>query len=546
MADKLQSTTILSQGGWDSTENHLWLDANLPGGASRLLNYEVGFYGGYRRLSGFEPFDANYEFVDDTNAKNQILVTAVYRDIDETETLFVAREQKVGGVYKFYKYDAGLGWVAVATGLTHNMVGDRQVSKLRFHKVTFENTSYIIFVDGVNNPMIFDGTTWYQPTVGGAGTPISPGGDQMLEAPSYVTSFKNHVFFSGDFDYPAVVFHSAPENPLDFTVASGAGQLATGFPVKQIRPFRENLFVFGKMRIKKIVVDNTTFTINDVANNIGTISPDSVIEINGDILFLAQDGVRTVSGTDKIGDINLGSLSKQVQQFLNNLQSNYDLELLNSVVIRGKSQFRYFVSSTATDDPGSGLIGGLRSMNAQTWEFSELLGIATSCTESDYWADLEVILHGSYTGGVYKQESGRTFNGTAITSIYSTPFLTLGDVLKNKLAQRIRTFYRPEGSLTIGIKLDYDWNDPEILSPSQYSEDSTLSVALWDSGLLWDGGTLWADGSDLFPVLETTVQGSFKSVKITYTTSGDYEPHSIQGFVIDFMAEDTRGPGGSV
>lgn len=544
MADNFKASTILSQGGWDSTENHLFLDQNFPGGAQRLLNYEVGYYGGYRRIDGFEFWDNDFQTVDDTNAQGGILMAAIYRDIDDSEDLFVAREQKVGGVYKIYRYTGGVGWVAVATGLTHNMVGDREVVKIRFHKTVIQNQSWIIFCDGVNNPFAYDGTTWYQLTVAGAGTALSPGGNQILEAPQYVTGFENHIFMSGDFDYPGIVFHSAPNDPLDWTAASGAGQILTGYTVKQIKPFRQDLFVFGQTRIKKINVDSTTFVINDVATNIGTIASDSVLEINGDIVFLAQDGVRNVSGTDKIGDINLGSLSKQIQQFINHLQDNYDLSLLNAAVIRKKSQFRYYVQAADVDDPGTGLIGALRTVNGQAgWEWSELYGIPTSCTESDYWNGDEVIIHGDFNGNVFKQENGRTFNGTPVVSIYRTPYLTLGDILGNKVGMRVRTFVRAEGSTVLNMKVDYDWSDPNVLGPGTLGLDSTTGLVIYDSGTLYDSGATYGN-TDIFPIIETNISGSFKSIRLTYTTSGDYEPHSIQGFVIDYQVDGTRGPGG--
>jgi len=414
--DALTSVTVVSQGGLDSTENHLILDSTLPGGASRLINYEVGLYGGYRRINGYTYFDSNYPTIDDTNAEGKVLGLFIYRDIDGTETIYGARKQKSGNTYKFYSYDAGTGWTAVSAVLTLNTISSyREIIKLRTCKVSIEGVSYIIIVDGVNNPIVFDGTNWSQPS-----------GDQSLAAPQYVTAFYNHIFFSGDAQYIGVVYHSAPNDPLDYNVASGAGQLNAGFRCDGIKSFRENLFVFGNQSLRKIVVDDTgTFLIKDVATNIGTIAPDSIIEMNGDVLFLAQDGIRTVSGTDKIGDINLGSISKQIQKLINTIQDNYDLQFLTSTVIKKKSQFRYFISNNSVSSVGKGIIGGLRTVNGQTgWEFGELSGIRTACVENDYLDDVETTLHGDYDGSVYIQETGNSFNGASVTSIYSSPFLT--------------------------------------------------------------------------------------------------------------------------
>lgn len=532
MADQLTSATVISQGGLDSTENHLMLDATLPGGASRLINYEVGLYGGYRRISGYEYFDTDFPTVDDAGAEEKILGLAIYRDIDGTETIIAARKQKASTTYKFYYYTLGVGWTPFVTGFTHNTISAfRSLVKIRVHKVSIEGVSYIIFVDGVNNATVYDGTNWYQPT-----------GDQALAAPLYVTDFENHIFFSGDAQYPDIVFHSAPLDPLIYTAAGGAGQLNSAFRVDAIKSFREELYIFGNERIRKILVDGTTFVIKDVANDIGIIASDSVIEMNGDVLFLAQDGIRTISGTNKIGDINLASLSKQIQKLINTIQDNYDLTLLNSTVIKKKSQFRYFVSGETTTSLGVGIIAGLRSTNGQTgWEFGELSGIRTSVVENDYLDDVETTLHGDYDGSVYIQETGRTFNGAVVTSIYSTPYLTFGDVLSQKTGRAIHTFIRPEGILSMSISVAYNWNSPYKTSPMTYPGDSINSVLFYDGpGSIYDDPGVVYDNGDIYPIITNKIEGSFNSMKLTYTTSGDYEPHTIQGFIVEFNPEGTR------
>ena len=50
MADRVQSYKVICSGGLNSNENHLDLAENYPGVATRLVNYEISDYGGYRRL----------------------------------------------------------------------------------------------------------------------------------------------------------------------------------------------------------------------------------------------------------------------------------------------------------------------------------------------------------------------------------------------------------------------------------------------------------------------------------------------------------------
>ena len=60
MADRIQSYKVICSGGLNSNENHLDLAENYPGTATRLVNYEVSDYGGYRRIEGFDEYDTNY------------------------------------------------------------------------------------------------------------------------------------------------------------------------------------------------------------------------------------------------------------------------------------------------------------------------------------------------------------------------------------------------------------------------------------------------------------------------------------------------------
>jgi len=62
------------------------------------------------------------------------------------------------------------------------------------------------------------------------------------------------------------------------------------------------------------------------------LASDSVIEIGGDLLFLSQDGLRPVTGTDKIGDVNLETVSKDIQSVFTDIVFDVDLEGLNAVV----------------------------------------------------------------------------------------------------------------------------------------------------------------------------------------------------------------------
>lgn len=533
MVDKLASYTVLCQGGLDTSENHLLLDSQSPGSASSLINYEVGLHGGYKRIDGYEVFDADYPEVDSAAAEGGILGVIIFQDI-----VIAARKQQGSSTYKYYYQDAA-GWTAYAPGFNLTSTG---VIKIRHLIITFGSTEYLLLVDGVNFLTIFNGTTWYQCKAANAGGSGAPGGNQIIDAPAYIEMFRNTIFISGDSSYPGIVSYSAPEDVFTWTAAAGGGQLLSGMAPVQLKTFRDAMYVFGQQRIRKVVLDATDFVFQDIADNIGCIASDSVIELNGDVLFLAQDGVRTISGTTKIGDVNLASVSKQIQKLVNEIQEDYDLRYLDAVVIKKKSQFRYFVSQATTTSLGVGIIGGLRgTVDSTNMEYSELQGLRVACVVSGYLSNQEVILHGDYDGKVYKQESGNTFNGSSVYSMYSTPYLTFGDFLTRKQLRKLHVFTQYQGTFTLSAQLNFDWNNPDSLAPSPFSGAIVLAegTPLYDNSLLYDNAVYYAT-VNTYPVITYDIQGSGKSTKIAFTTSGNNYPHTIQGFILEFTPQGKR------
>ena len=443
--------------------------------------------------------------------------------------------------YCFYKHSLG-SWnkVTLPTGVRRKKFSGTLTQlpcKVRSVQNNFGSGNIIIFVDGVNEPLIYDATTWSLITVAGAGTSSDPGGANALVQPALVDVFEGHVFFSGDRQNDSVLAHSAPNDPYDYTAASGGGQLTMGFDVVQFKAFRGDLFVFGESRIKKVSPEITAgFVQEPVTNNIGCVARDSVLEIGGDLVFLAPDGLRPVAGTSRIGDVELETISKAIQQLLKDLGSVHDLNTLNGVVVRSKSQLRYFVGDDSTSAAESqGIIGGLRSSDQRLgWEFGELLGIRASCCTSDYVNGEEFVLHGDYDGNVYRQESGTTFNNQPILAVYSTPFLDFGDPGVSKVLKKVDTFIRAEGPLEMNIGVTFDWNDPETAKPPTYIEGVEGAPVVYRGININYGGAGVAYGGSDKPVMHTNVQGSGYAAQINYVSLGDFDPYSIQGLVVEY------------
>lgn len=548
MSDKIQTQRIVCEGGLYTNDNNLLLSDKYPGAATRLVNYEVSLSGGYRRIDGFESYDLDYEIVDAAGAEGKILGVFIWESASGSAEIYAARKQQVGDEYGWYRLVAGVGWVLQTTGLTLDYTdGVSNVERIRFAKFNFGDGNQICLVDGVNNATIFNGTDWINIDPSATGADFdNAGGAQALIAPSIVDVFENHLFIGGDIGTRSVIAHSAPREAFNWDVADGAGQIVVGFNVVQIKPFRTSNFVFGKSAIKKIEVDSGTadFILRDVTSNIGCVAPDSVVEISGDLVFLAPDGFRPVAGTARIGDIEIESISRPIQRLVNTFIEEEDLETLVGVTLRKKSQIRFFYGETSSPTNSYGIIGGLRLSDTSTtgvkWEWGQLLGIRATCVDSEFVFGNELIIHGDYNGGVYRQEAGNSFNGEDITSIYAPPYLDQGDTEIRKTYRTLNIFVKSEGDFSISVGTQLDWGDYRILVPTDYAVDNIIGVpSVYNSGVVY-GGTSVVYGGSNNPVVRVNIQGSAWSLRHTFVTSGQEPSHSIQGFVIEFTPEDRK------
>ena len=189
--------------------------------------------------------------------------------------------------------------------------------------------------------------------------------------------------------------------------------------------FRDGLFIFCENRIFKLTGNSLSdFAVQAVTRNIGCINGKTIQEFAGDLLFLGPDGLRTVAGTANIGDVELGTISSNVQSFFD--ENISDATVFDSIVIPEKTQYRLFFK-----------------------------GIKPSCTDTLINAGEILILHGGFDGYIYRQEEGTTFNGTAILGKYRSPDLTMNDPGIRKHMQRVIVNFKPESTIDADIILRY-------------------------------------------------------------------------------------------
>jgi hypothetical protein len=510
MADNLASFKIFCQGGLNTNRDVLSQGESQPGSAVSLINYEPAVTGGYRKINGFRN---DYGTLPGTGS---VLGVCVANGIHDG--ILAARAPSSGSDYLHYWDNATEAWVAITSAGSPTMTG---VSKVRFTKYNW-GYDEVMLTDGVNPAAVYNGTTYVQVTDANAPS-----------APKLSHVFKNHMFLTGDSTEPTNLWFSAPYDEYNFDPADGAGVINVGFPIVALKSFRDVLYIFGTNNIRKVVGNNVSdFIVQEVTDDLGCMATDSVIEVGGDVYFLSQDGYRPISGTNKIGDVNLESVSNSIQSIFTEVVLEEDLDGLSTVLIRKKSQFRVFFSV----GDSSGLIAGIRSTpQGNSFEFGQLLGIEATCADSGYIGQFEYVIHGDANGKVHRQEVGNSFDGSEIFSLYQTPFIHMQDPEQRKVIHTVSTYLRSEGDNELAMSVLYDYEAFETLSPTNFTLTTEgaaayYNEAVYDSTAIYDGNPA--------PVVRTNVSGSGKSVSFKYVTNDTNASHSIQGLVVTFGVGD--------
>ena len=359
----------------------------------------------------------------------------------------------------------------------------------------------------------------FPPTVGGA---------------KFVVAFKEHMFYAGMSTNKQEIVFSTPFDETSFSAASGAGSIRVDDEITGLKVFRSDLFIFCKDRIFRLSGSSQAdFAIVPVTRNIGCINGFSILEFAGDLVFLGPDGLRTVAGTARIGDVELGTISGNVQQlFRENLD---DADAFVSLVIPDKTQYRIFFSkSTGTDSATTGVIA---VMKGQAFEFSTMKGIRPACADTVIEDGDVIVLHGGFDGFVYRQEKGNTFDGTLINAKYRSPDLSMGDPGVRKHMQRVNVNYAPESTIDADLFVRYDYESNTSTRPAAYPLDSTNVAGLYGTSIY--GSAVYGGPSQ--PIVRKAVEGSGFAVALRVEDGATATaPYTLKGFQLEFQVGARR------
>ena len=540
-----------------------------PGMALELENFEPDSSGGYRRINGYTRWGLEVPYT--SSPDEPLLMSAFYKgevvaargeSVYRSTNASTLLKLQVGSTETTLSVDSTSGFSTTGTliidseyveytgltdteftGCTRGALGTTASTHLLnsdvlqywtivesgrtgAKKYSFVSGALIgplklIYCDGANPASLWDGSTVTQ--IAGTLAPVDP---------QYLTDFKNAGFYSGMSNNPQEIVYTAPSTPDNFDPAAGAGSFVVDEPVTGLTVFRDSLYIFSASRIYRLTGSSQAdYVLTPITRGIGCRNGWTIKEFAGDIVFLGPDGLRTIAGTDKIGDVDLGSISKQVQELF---QGESKVQEFDSLVIPNKTQYRIFFSDLATLNENTKGVTCTRKESG--YEFATTKSIKPSCTDTEEYLGEYFVMFGGYDGRVYRLEDGNTFDGRPVIGRYRSADITAGDPGIRKAFQRIIINYEPEGTLSTNLYIRYDYESSEVPRPDAYPFDSTRVVALYGTGRY--GFVTYGGQSN--PLIRQAIEGSGFSVAIRVIDQGLSDPYSLKGFQLEFTTAARR------
>ena len=551
-----------------------------PGEALQLENFEPDIQGGYRRITGHTKF-VNHIVPQTTASSEKVLMVSTFANkvlAARGEKIFSSASTELAIAISSSTGMTGSGTITVDstsgfsssgtlqieseiftytgvtsttfTGVTRatasttaaahiiNVVvseswteidtGRTSAGKYNFERFNFDGNDKIIFVDGDNAPVVFNTSL--------SATDVSA---SSVAGSKFVAVYRNHMFYAGKSTTPQELVFSVPFDEDDFTSGSGAGSIKVDDTIVGLKVFRDNLFIFCENRIFNLTGSSLSdFAIKPVTRNIGCINGDTIQEFAGDLIFLGPDGLRTVAATARIGDVELGTITRNVQSLFD--ENIKDATLFDSVVIPDKTQYRIFFTKEGQDV--SLTKGVVCVMKGQNFEFSEIRGLKPSCTDTFIEAGNVLVLHGDFEGYVHRQEKGNTFDGTTIFAKYRSPDLGFGDTGIRKHMRRVIINYKPESAIDADLIVRYDNESSDSARPAVYPLDSSAVAAQYGTATYSTTSETaqFVYGGPSQPLVRQSVEGSGFTVALRVNDGGVTAPYSLKGFQLEYQVGARR------
>jgi len=512
MATQWQTFPIEFRGGLISNLSPLQQGSNAVGSATTLQNFESSKEGGYSKIKGFAKFSTTA-----VPGSGPILALKVI----SSGRIVVARQN--GSNVTEYYYGTGTTWTSMGA---RPLLG----GKAKHVLYNLDGNDKVIFVDGNNYPATYN-------TSGNTLTAIT-GSTDVLGAEN-VAVFKDTAFYAKGNN----LYFTAPFTVDDFSAANGAGSINVANEITGLAVFRDQLIVFTTDSIKRITGNTAAdFQVSPITDRIGCVNGDTIQEVGGDIMYLAPDGIRLLSATDRIGDFGLDIASDPIAKDANTFLGS--TPNFCSVLMREKAQYRIFAYiESEQHEAAKGLIATkFISQGASGISWSETKGIKAYVADSRYSGTAETVAFANTDGYVYELDTGSSFDDLPIEAIYESPYMPLSDPQMRKSFYKMTLYAEPTGSMSLDLNVKYDFGSTTntgVIQPATQNIESTGTAVFifGESNSVFNTSTY---GGELDKTYNTNIVGSGKTIALRIEDNSTNPTFTLDTALLEFRQNDRQ------
>lgn len=361
--------------------------------------------------------------------------------------------------------------------------------------------------NGVGHGFEFDGTTL---------TFIETG--STPDTPIYVGQHHKNLFFAFR---GGSVQASDTGNPLSWTGVGGAFEVGMGDEVTGLISNNTDSLVVLCASSASVITGSYpgNYAVATLSDEAGAI-PYTAQRI-GSAIYMDNRGMRSIAATQAYGNFKLGSLTTQIQAFLD-VKKARNIQPVASVIVRSKDHYRLFYS----DGSGFSLYMGRKNPEAMLFDLGKTVTCISSTEDSD---NRERIFFGSLDGFVYEMESGTSFDGAPIEGFIMLPFNHEGSPRQLKRWLKASIEMVAQFNTQIGITNAFDYAG---------GEQGSGPIAWMD---VHGGGGFWniANYNEFYwstPVeglAEAYLEGVGRNMAVTIACNADdQDPYVLQGVTL--------------
>ncbi|MFI3301308.1 MAG: hypothetical protein R3Y28_07815 [Candidatus Gastranaerophilales bacterium] len=272
----------------------------------------------------------------------------------------------------------------------------------------------------------------------------------------------------------STIYYAALGSYNDFTTDGDAGYIRDFHTdtddITALKPYKDYLAIYKRHKVYLLSgVTEDDFTITAFADK-GSYSSDAILNVENKQYFLSN-GIYALEQVGELNQIRLGSeITSNIKPLFTNF-SNDSLEKSYAIHYEKRNQIWYFFKFI--DDDYFHTIWIYDYVN-KAWYKRVVPQDLTCATLYN-----DEVLSADSSGKIYKEDSGTTFNGDAISFYWQSPFLA---ITKNYQRKTIDEFYfmldnEYDNDFYFKVYKDYD---------NTYSDDAEHIYSIIEEHLYWD------------------------------------------------------------